>query len=201
MTRSRRGKARRLAPTAHQTTGPFFPAQFIRPGDSDLAGLTGDRARAAGAACYVYGHVRDADAKPAVNVIIEIWQASGAGQFDDPNFFGWGRTWTDRDGFYSFTTIKPGPYPVRPGGNRWFAPRISMRLIGSGLMRPLLTCLYFPGEALNDHDPQLAAISSRAARRRLIAVAAPHASAPAGTAALRFDLCLGGRHASTFLAE
>jgi protocatechuate 3,4-dioxygenase beta subunit len=199
MRRSRNSKVRRLVPTAHQTTGPFFPAQFIRPGDSDLAGLTRDRARAAGEACYVYGHVRDADAKPAVNVIIETWQANAAGEFNNPNFFGWGRTWTDRDGFYSFTTVKPGPYPVRPGGNRCFAPRISVRLIGSGLMRPLLTCLYFPGEALNDHDPQLAAISGRAARHRLIAVAAPHASAPAGTTALRFDLCLGGRNASTFL--
>ena len=38
-------------------------------------------------------------------------------------------------------------------------------------------------------------------KSRLIAVAAPHASAPAGTMALRFDLCLGGRDASTFLEE
>lgn len=192
---------RRLAPTAHQTTGPFFPAQFIRPRDRDLAGLTGDHARASGEPCYVYGHVCDATAAPAVNVIIEIWQANADGRFDDPEFFGWGRTWTDRDGFYSFTTIKPGAYAARPGSNRWFAPRISMRLIGSGLMRPLLTCLYFPGEALNDHDPQLAAIGNRTARQRLIAVAAPHATAPAGATALRFDLCLGGRNASTFLEE
>lgn len=199
MARPRRAKTRRLVPTAHQTTGPFFPAQFIRPGDSDLAGRMGDRA--AGEAYYVYGHVRDADAKPAVNVIIEIWQASAAGRFDDPNFLGWRRTWTGPDGFYGFTTIKPGPYPVRAGSNRWFAPRISMRLLGSGLMRPLLTCLYFPGEAFNEADPQLAAIRSSAARNRLIAVAAPHVSAPADARAVRFDLCLGGRNASTFLEE
>jgi len=201
MARRRKSRVPRLVPTAHQTTGPFFPAQFIRPGDSDLAGLRGDRARAAGETYYVYGHVRDADAKPAVNVIIEVWQANAAGQFDDPEFFGWGRTWTDRDGFYSFTTIKPGPYPAGPGSNRWFAPRISMRLLGSGLMRPLLTCLYFPGEALNEGDPQLQAIRSPAARRRLIAVPAPHASAPPEATALRFDLCLGGRDASTFLED
>ncbi|HTO83625.1 MAG TPA: protocatechuate 3,4-dioxygenase subunit beta [Methylomirabilota bacterium] len=188
---------RRLVATADQTTGPFFPAQFIRRGDSDLAGGTGRRA--AGEAHYVFGQVCDADAKPAVNVIIEIWQASAAGRFDDPDFFGWGRTWTDREGFYSFTTVKPGPYPVRPGGNRWFAPRISMRLLGSGLMRPLLTCLYFPGEALNATDPQLVAIRSLAARKRLIAAAAAHASAPPDMRAVRFDLCLGGRKASTFL--
>jgi protocatechuate 3,4-dioxygenase beta subunit len=196
-----KNKVRRLVPTAHQTTGPFFPAQFIRPGDRDLAGLTGGRARAAGEVCYIYGHVCDAAAAPAVNIIIEIWQADAEGRFGDSGFFGWGRTWTDGNGFYSFTTIKPGAYATRPGGNRWFAPRLSMRLLGSGLMRPLLTCLYFPGETRNDDDPQLAAIGSRAARRRLIAVAAPHASAPAGATALRFDLRLGGRDASTFLEE
>ncbi|MBV8533963.1 MAG: hypothetical protein JO128_00140 [Alphaproteobacteria bacterium] len=195
MARKPRAGSPRLMPTAHQTTGPFFPAQFIRPGDRELAG------RADGEVHYIYGRVCDADDKPAVNVIIEIWQASPAGRFDDPHFFGWGRTWTDGDGFYSFTTVKPGPYPVRPGSNRSFAPRISMRLLGSGLMRPLLTCVYFPGEALNPSDPQLMAIRSATARQRLIAVAEPHAAAPPNSRAVRFDLCLGGRNASTFLED
>ncbi len=201
MARQRQGRARRLIPTAHQTTGPFFPAQFIRPGDTDLAGRAGSGTRVVGEVHYIYGHVRDADAKPAVNVIIEIWQADAAGRFNEPDFFGWGRTWTDREGFYSFTTIKPGPYPVRPGSNRCFAPRICMRLLGSGLMRPLLTCLYFPDEVLNEGDPQLIAIRSSKARDRLIAVPAPHPSAPSETTAVRFDLCLGGRDASTFLED
>ena len=199
-TRTKTG-SRRLIPTAHLTTGPFFPAQFIRPGDSDLAGLTGTSAPAAGEPCYIHGHIRDAAGEPAVNVIVEIWQANAAGKFGDASFGGWGRTWTDGTGFYSFTTIKPGPYPARPVGNRWFAPRISLRLLGSGIMRPLLTCLYFPDEPLNAEDPQLQAIGSAAARRRLIAVAAPHASAPPGAAALRLDLCLGGPRASTFLRD
>lgn len=192
---------RRLMPTAHLTTGPFFPGQFIRPGDSDLAGLARTKTRATGEPCYIHGHISDAAGEPAVNVIVELWQANAAGKFDDPSFDGWGRTWTDRAGSYSFTTVKPGPYRARPGGDRWFAPRLSLRLIGSGIMRPLLTCLYFPGEPLNADDPQLTAIGSAAAQRRLIAVAEPHASAPPGATALRFDLCLGGRHASTFLQD
>lgn len=188
--------SRRLVATASQTTGPFFPAQFIRAGDGDLAGP-----QPPGEHCYIHGHVTDAAGAPAVNIIIEIWQANAAGKFGDPAFRGWGRTWTDRTGFYSFATIKPGPYPARPASNRWFAPRINIRLLGSGLMRPLLTCLYFPGEALNDDDPQLLAIRSGAVRRRLIATAATHPSAPPDATALRFDLCLGGRSASTFLQE
>ncbi|HEX9464593.1 MAG TPA: protocatechuate 3,4-dioxygenase subunit beta [Alphaproteobacteria bacterium] len=198
-------------PTAHQTTGPFFPAQYIRPGDTDLAGVTRQGPPALGEPYYIHGHVRDAAAKPAVNVILEIWQANAAGRFHhpvdrspaplDPHFVGWGRTWTDRDGFYSFITIKPGPYPVRPGGKGWFAPRINVRLIGSGLMRPLITCLYFPNEPLNEDDPQLVAISNAAARRRLIATPEPHDAAPAGVKPLRFDLDLGGRQTSTFLDD
>lgn len=211
MPRKRRTRGRTLIPTAHQTTGPFFPAQYIRPEDNDLARLGRPDARPRGAPYYIYGHVRDAAARPAVNVIIEIWQPNADGKFNhpsdrsaaplDPNFLGWGRTWTDRRGFYSFTTIKPGTYAVSPGSNRWFAPRINVRLIGSGLMRPLITCLYFPDEALNDDDPQLQAIRNAAARQRLVATPEPHESAPPGIPALRFDLCLGGRETSTFLED
>lgn len=211
MPRKRKPDGRTLLPTAHQTTGPFFPAQYIRPEDNDLAGLARSGAKPRGEPCFIYGHVRDAAAKPAVNVIIEIWQPNAHGRFNhpadrstaplDPNFFGWGRTWTDRDGFYSFTTIKPGAYPVSPGSNRWFAPRIGVRLVGSGLMRPLVTYLYFPGEALNDDDPQLQAVRNARARQRLIAIPAPHPSAPPGLPALRFDFCLGGRETSTFLED
>ncbi len=211
MPRRTRARAGRLAPTAHQTTGPFFPAQYIRPGDTDLAGLTREGSRAEGEPCYIHGVVRDALGQPAVNVIVEIWQASAAGKFHhpadrsavprDPNFFGWGRTWTDRDGFYSFITVKPGAYPAGRRSNRWFAPRISMRLVGSGLMRPLITCLYFPDEPLNEDDPQLQVITSAAARRRLIAMPEPHTAAPAGVTSLRFDIDLGGRNTSTFLED
>jgi protocatechuate 3,4-dioxygenase beta subunit len=192
---------RRLVATAHQTTGPFFPAQYIRAGENDLAGVTRGGARAAGEVCYVHGTVRDAAGAPAVNIIIEIWQADSQGRFGHDSFFGWGRTWTDRAGAYSFVTVKPGAYKVRPGANRWFAPRINLRLIGSGLMRPLMTCLFFPDEPLNAEDPQLCAVTSPAARRRLIATAQPHPAAPAGAAGFRFDIDLGGREGSTFLQD
>jgi protocatechuate 3,4-dioxygenase, beta subunit len=190
----------RLTPTAHQTTGPFFPAQYIRAGDNDLAGLTSGK-KAEGEPLFIHGHVTNAAGKPAVNVILEIWQADAQGRFNQPGFLGWGRTWTDRTGFYSFITVKPGPYPMRRGSNRWFAPRLSMRLIGSGLMRPLITCVYFPGEPLNADDPQLQAVGNAAARRRLIAASAPHEAAPDGVASLRYDICLAGRNGHTFLED
>jgi protocatechuate 3,4-dioxygenase beta subunit len=191
----------KLTPTAHQTTGPFFPAQYIRTSDNDLAHLSSGRAKPGGEPYFIHGHVSDGLGKPAVNVIIEIWQADAAGRFNHSGFFGWGRTWTDREGFYSFTTIKPGAFQATPGSNRWFAPRLSIQVIGSGLMRPLITALYFPGDARNADDPQLQAITNAAARQKLIATSAPHPLAPARIAALRYDICLGGRNASTFLQD
>jgi protocatechuate 3,4-dioxygenase beta subunit len=201
MAAKRRSGKSKLTPTAHQTTGPFFPAQYIRAGDNDLAHLTGGRAKPQGEPYFIYGHVRDGKGNQAVNVIVEIWQADAVGRFNHPGFFGWGRTWTDGEGFYSFTTIKPGAYQAAAGSNRWFAPRLSMRLVGSGLMRPLITAVYFPGEMQNADDPQLQAITNPAARQKLIAASAPHRSAPAGVPALRYDICLGGRDSSTFLQD
>ena len=209
--RRKRRSGFRLLPTAHQTTGPFFPAQYIREGDNDLARRSHAGPAPRGERIYLHGHVRDNLGAAAVNVIVEIWQADAGGRFAhpadpahaaaDPNFFGWGRTWTDRKGFYAFTTIKPGPYQAAPGSNRWFAPRIGVQIVGSGLMRPLVTYVYFPGEALNDEDPQLRAIRDVRARRRLVAVPEPHVSAPSGMQALRYDIFLGGREASTFLED
>jgi len=50
---------RRLAPTAQQTTGPFFPAQYIRAEDTDLAGE-----RAEGEPIALFGRITDALDKP-----------------------------------------------------------------------------------------------------------------------------------------
>jgi protocatechuate 3,4-dioxygenase beta subunit len=197
-------------PTAHQTVGPFFPVQFIAPSDNDLAGLSNGGARAAGEPCAIFGTVLDAFDKPGVNVILEIWQANAAGRFNhpndrgpaavDPNFTGWGRTATARDGSYRFLTVKPGGYRAGARSNRWFAPRILVTVLGSGLMRPLVTCLYFPDEAANEEDPQLEAIRNPAARRQLIARREPDPGA-AGVPAFRFDIRLGGKHATPFLED
>ena len=208
-----RKAAPKFVPAAHQTVGPFFPVQFIRPSDNDLTGgLADGTPRALGQPIMLFGRVSDINDAPAVNVLLEIWQANAAGRFNhpgdknagaaiDPNFTGWGRTATERDGSYRFTTIKPGGYPAGPRSNRWFAPRLSMTVLGSGLMRPLVTCVYFPDEPLNDEDPQLAAIRDTKARRQLIAVAEPHPAAPPGVTAFRFDLRLGGKQATPFLVD
>ena len=181
-----RPRRQRLIPTAQQTTGPFFPAQYIRAEDTDLAGT-----RAAGEPIALFGRITDALGKPAVNVIVEIWHADAQGRYGTAAFRGWGRTWTDRDGIYRFRTLKPGGYAV-PESNRTRAPHITLTLLASGLMRPLVTQLFFPGEALNAEDPQLMLIPARL-RPRLIARAEEDG--------YRFDIKLSGNDETPFLED
>jgi len=67
--------------------------------------------------------------------LIEVWQANAAGRYRranddhaaplDPHVTGAGRTITDADGRYRFTTIKPGAYPWRNHDNAWPPAHIS----------------------------------------------------------------------------
>jgi protocatechuate 3,4-dioxygenase alpha subunit len=175
-----------LIATAQQTTGPFFPAQYIRAEDTDLAATA-----SAGDPIALVGRISDAHDKPAVNVIVEIWQADAQGRYGTAAFRGWGRTWTDRDGAYRFRIIKPGSYAVR-ASNRTRAPHVTLTLLASGLMRPLVTQLFFPGEALNAEDPQLVLVPARL-RPRLIAQAEADG--------YRFDIKLSGRDETPFLED
>lgn len=169
--------SKRTPPTAHITTGPFFPASFIRPEDADLTrGGT-----VAGTALDLIGTVTDARDSPCVCAIIEVWQADAAGKHGH-----WGRAWTDKDGLYRFRILRPGSVDGR-------APSIHVTLHASGLMRPLVTSMFFPGQTLNDSDPQLALVPAE--RRRLLIAQ----TEPGNT--LRFDIAFGGPNETPFLED
>jgi protocatechuate 3,4-dioxygenase beta subunit len=202
-----------FVPTPQHTTGPFFPPEHIGAGDNDLT----NGGQALGVIVELTGQVLDLLHEPAVNVILEIWQADATGFFDDPSqrcrrgahrsFRGWGRTCTDEQGRYRFLTVKPGSYPV-PGHPRWVRPpHINLRIIGSGIMRPLVTQIFFPGEPLNAVDRQLLAVADPEARERLIAKPVGGERADADTGAgrlrysLRFDVVLRGRGETPFFVD
>jgi protocatechuate 3,4-dioxygenase alpha subunit len=144
----------KLKPTGEMTLGPFFPREFGH-GASDLTVCEGRKAK--GEVIEITGRVTQADGKPLDNAILEIWQASAAGRYDDPEFFGWGRAATDADGVYVFRTIKPGAVEGR-------APHINLLILFSGLMRHLQTVMFF--ERAN--DPVLDAVDP-ARREKLVA--------------------------------
>jgi len=190
----------KLIPTAEMTLGPFFPRRYVDEGANDLTQLEGRAAH--GEAIEIHGRVTQEDGAPLDNLVLEIWQADANGVFRDPadpryatadpNFFGWGRAATGKDGEYRFRTIKPGVYAMPNGEMR--APHINVVLVFSGLMRQLQTVIFFEGESGNDHDPVLSAVQPASLRSRLIA---QHD----GGARYRFDIRLRGDGETPFFDD
>ncbi len=143
-----------LKPTGEMTLGPFFPREFGQ-GNSDLVLQNKD---VKGEIIEITGRIVQADGRALDNVIVEIWQASPGGRYDDPAFFGWGRAATDAQGVYRFRTAMPGA----PAGR---APHINVIILYSGLMRHLQTVMFFDASP----DPVLDAVQPANLRERLIA--------------------------------
>jgi protocatechuate 3,4-dioxygenase beta subunit len=197
-------------PNPSATVGPFFPPHYFGDGDNDLTFIDDKARRAQGQKIYIAGRVYEANRVPRWNTIMELWQADAGGRFAhpndprsgeaDPNFMGWGRRWTENDGFYDFVTVKPAAY-LDPLTARMRAPHINLSLMGSGLMRRLVTTLFFPDESGNAADPVYAAVADPAAQTRLILQPAQLERAPADAQAYRLDIVLQGEDETPFFID
>jgi protocatechuate 3,4-dioxygenase, alpha subunit len=185
-------------PTASQTVGPFFHVGLARP---ELADLTRG-GKALGERILLEGQVRDGDGAPVPDAMLEIWQANAAGRYAHPEdrqekpldagFLGFGRVFTDKEGRYRFVTVRPGAVPGR--GNALQAPHIAMTIFARGLLKHLMTRVYFADLVqANEADPVLSSIEDAAARRTLVAEKV--AAAPA---TYRFDIVLQGAGETAF---
>ena len=189
----------KLIPSATQTAGPFFHFGLLRPEWADLT----HGGKAQGEKISLEGRVTDGDGAPLPDAIVEIWQANAAGKYEHPddaqdkpvdkNFRGFGRAFTDKDGIFRFTTVKPGPVPGR--GNALQAPHIAVSLAARGLLHHLFTRVYFAGEALNKSDPVLSSIDDPALQKTLIAEPKGKSN---GSAVWRFDIVLQGNGETVF---
>ena len=180
------------AATPSQTAGPFFRLGLDRPEWGDL---TRDGPR--GEKIAIQGRVLDGDGAPVDDAVLEIWQADADGRYDhpedgrpaDPRFPGFGRAMTDEAGRYRFVTIRPGRVPGPAGALQ--APHIDMTIFARGLLKQLVTRIYFAGEPSNESDPVLTWIADPAARRTLLAVRQDDGS-------YRFDVVLQGKGETAF---
>ncbi|HZU40516.1 MAG TPA: protocatechuate 3,4-dioxygenase subunit beta, partial [Solirubrobacteraceae bacterium] len=111
----------------------------------------------------------------------------------DPNFTGAGRCITDDEGRYTFTTIKPGPYPWGNHYNAWRPAHIHFSLLGRSFEQRLVTQMYFPGDPLFPHDPIFNSVRDPAARERMISRFSIDESQDNWALAYEFDIVLGGR--------
>jgi protocatechuate 3,4-dioxygenase beta subunit len=184
-----------------EITGPIFGWERLKANDNDLTRQgQGDPL---GERIVVTGRVLDGNGKPVANTLVEIWQANAAGRYPhprdnhnapiDPNFFGAGRTITDAQGRYRFTTIRPGEYPWRNHYNAWRPAHIHFSLFGPSFLTRLVTQMYFPGDPLLDYDPMYMSIPDAKARQRLVSVFDWEHTIPEQALGYRFDIVLRGR--------
>lgn len=151
-------KSPALIATSSQDLGPFYP--IVRPADhdADLTRIKGRSGTAMGQPINVLGRIVDLHGNPIRGASLDIWQCNAAGRYAhpgdtanpaalDPNFQGFARLASDRDGQFKFRSVKPKDYDT-PIGRR--TPHIHFSIDGHS--ERLVTQMYFPGEPLNDID-------------------------------------------------
>ena len=190
--------------TLSEITGPAYPYGRMEATDNDLTIQHGGEPL--GERIIVQGRVLDEDNRPVPNTLVEIWQANAAGRYThrvdshpaplDPNFSGAGRTLTDDQGRYRFTTIKPGAYPWLNHENAWRPAHIHFSLFGTSFLSRLITQMYFPGDPLMPYDPILNSIPDERARQRLVAHFDLNVTRPEWALGYTFDIVLRGANAT-----
>jgi len=182
-----------LTLTPSQTAGPYLSIGLMRELGSSL--VPEDDLRA----IRIRGRLLDGHGDPVPDGMVEIWQANAAGRYSHPadsredvpfeeGFRGFGRSGTADEGWFEFVTVKPGRVPMPDG--RQQAPHIVVAIFARGLLKGLLTRLYFPDEEeANAADPVLSVLGEA---ERATLVAQPE------DGGLRFDIRLQGDGQTTF---
>ncbi|HEX6664119.1 MAG TPA: hypothetical protein VF025_10625 [Gaiellaceae bacterium] len=155
--------------TPSQTVGPYFAIGLTRESQNEIV---------PGGAVRISGRVLDGGGEPVPDAVVEISQQSGDGTL-------WGRCGTDAGGSFEFVTEKPVAAARE-------APSLDLMVFARGLLKHLVTRLYFPDEAeANSTDPVLSALDPRDAATLV-------AEQSDGT--LRFDIHLQGDRQTVFFA-
>jgi protocatechuate 3,4-dioxygenase beta subunit len=193
-----------LPHTLTEMTGPVFGHSSIRPNDDDMT--LQHAGEPIGERIIVGGRVIDENGRPVPHALIELWQCNAAGRYThkgdrhnaplDPNFTGTGRTMTDAQGNYRFTSIKPGPYPWRNHYNGWRPAHIHFSLFGPAIATRLVTQMYFDGDPMLEQDPIYNSVPDARARRLLVSTLDWTLTRPEFATGYKFDIVLRGPNAT-----
>ncbi|MDQ5849958.1 MAG: protocatechuate 3,4-dioxygenase subunit alpha [Pseudomonadota bacterium] len=182
-----------LHATTSQTVGPFLRIGLEWMVLEEIApqGVPGERVT-------IEGRVSDGEGKPVSDAAVEIWQANSRGKYAspadtqdkplDPGFRGYGRSLTDDAGAFRFRTIKPGRVPGPQGKDQ--APHLNVTIFMRGLLKQLVTRVYFPDEPANADDPILALVPAE----RLATLIAKKR----GDGVLEWNVALQGKNETVF---
>jgi protocatechuate 3,4-dioxygenase, alpha subunit len=180
-------------PSGSQTAGPFFRIglEYLQAQapllDPEMPGRI-----------EIRGRVLDRDRAPVPDALLEFWGAgpSGAYSSEAPGAeaypAGFHRVSTDLEGGFSLVTRMPGPVPFPDG--RMQAPHLLVLVFARGLLRHLITRIYFEHEPGNAADPVLLKIP--AGRRATLM--ARHDGVDSG--AFHWDIVLQGEDETVFFA-
>ncbi len=173
--------------TPSQTIGPYFG--FALPwAEGPLVAPAGDAD-----AFWIRGTVTDGEGAAVADALIETWQAWPDGSFPEPGSVGragrrgFGRCPTDARGEFALHTLRPGAVAGPDGAQQ--APHVDVAVFARGLLRPLITRIYFPESPENQSDPVLSSLPPER-RSSLIAEAASDG--------YRFDIRLQGDGETAF---
>lgn len=180
--------------TPSQTVGPY-----LHIGLDWLNASTLVQAETEGQHIVLQGRLFDTDGLPIPDGMIEIWQANTHGKYAHPddhssnpltkNFMGFGRMPTDDQGDFRFSTVKPGSVPHHDGSLQ--APHIMVQVFARGLIKQLVTRVYFPDD---DHSHDLVLKQVPVERRHtLVATAVAEQST-----VLNWNIMLGGKNETVF---
>lgn len=183
-----------VALTPSQTIGPYLKIGLVGGAIGPHLVSLGDPR-----AVRIRGRLIDGAGDPVPDGLVEIWQANEAGRYAHPSdmrdevpledgFTGFGRSETVDAGWFEFVTVKPGRVPMPDG--RPQAPHIVVGVFARGLLKQLVTRMYFPDEEeANATDPVLSGLEE-SERATLVA--------QAEDGELRFDIRLQGDGQTTF---
>jgi len=196
-------------PETIELTSPAFGQRDVAAIEADLT--LQHSGEPLGERIVVRGRVLDGWGRPVRGQLVEVWQANSSGRYVhkrdqhpaplDPNFTGAGRTITDDDGWYEFTTIKPGPYPWKNHRNAWRPAHIHFSLFGTAFTQRIITQMYFPGDPLFALDPIYQSIPDQKDRDRLVSTYDHDLTEPEFKLGYRWDIVLSGSQRTWFEPE
>jgi protocatechuate 3,4-dioxygenase beta subunit len=124
-------------PTPALTEGPYFTPNSPRRRSIVPAGAGGTR-------LTLTGRVLTTTGRPIARALVDFWQASARGVYDNSGYRFRGHQFTDARGRYTLQTVVPGLYPGR-------TKHIHVKVQAPG--EPVLTTqLFFPRLAQNRSD-------------------------------------------------
>jgi protocatechuate 3,4-dioxygenase alpha subunit len=144
----------KLIPTSSQTVGPYFSI-----GLQDLIDRTPELQEGSRECISIHGQVLDGDGAAVPDAVLEFWSAAEPAPETpaNPNQggypLGFRRAATDVEGNFSVVIQRPAPTVLADG--RMQAPYLLVLVFARGLLRNLISRVYFANDPGNALDPLL----------------------------------------------